>query len=181
MRSINDKNQFTNNPPILNFSDVQGKALYDLNTRNQVGFSLIYGAFNFDRNRDRNLLGINQVSRADTHNLLVNGHWTFTPNPRVFWQTRVFGLRTNFENTNRNDAFLQKGHRTQYGVRSDVSFQPRPQHRIETGLYIRSLSVDSTTQFFDFFEETLGNFGSFNRQGTEQAFYAQDTWTSERV
>ncbi|MFN2493010.1 MAG: carboxypeptidase-like regulatory domain-containing protein, partial [Pyrinomonadaceae bacterium] len=181
VRSINDENNFTNNPPILNFADAQGKALYDLNSRNQIGFSLIFGAFDFDRNRDRALLGINQVSRADTNNLLVNGHWTFTPNPQVFWQTRLFGLRTNFENTNRNDASLQNGHRSQYGLRSDVAFQLRPRHRIEAGLYIRSLNVDSTSQFFDFADEVAITFGNFNRHGTEEAFYAQDTWTNERL
>jgi len=151
LKRINDQNHFTNNPPILNFSDFQGKALYDLTTRSQVGVSVILGAFNYDRNRDRNLLGINTVFRGTSRNLLFNTHWNYTPNSQVFWQTRLFGLRTSFKNTNRDDTILLDGLRKQYGLRSDLNITFKGGHRIETGLYIRSLSVNSFSQFFDFF------------------------------
>ncbi|MGI9069595.1 MAG: TonB-dependent receptor [Pyrinomonadaceae bacterium] len=181
LKRINDENHFTNNPPILSFSDLQGKVLYDLTTRSQVGVSVILGTFIYDRNRDRNLLGINTVFRGKSRNLLFNTHWNYTPNSQVFWQTRFFGLRTTFKNTNRNDTTLLDGLRTQYGVRSDLNLTLKHGHRIETGLYIRSLSVDSFSQFFDFVVGTLRDRGSFNRRGTEQAYYAQDTWSSERL
>lgn len=180
IRRINNENHFTNNPPVLGFADFQGKALYDLTSHSQIGFSVIYGAFNYDRNRDRDLLGINNVFRGNSRNLLVNGHWAYTPDPHLFWQTRVFALRTNFKNTNRDDAILEDGHRTQYGVRSDVNYLTHRSHRIEAGLYVRSLNVDSITQRFFFFTG-LGDFGSFNRSGTEQGYYAQDTWSSEHL
>ncbi len=179
VRRFNDEFHYTNNPPILNFADGQSKAVYDLTRHNQIGFSLILGDFVFDRNRDRDLLGINQVFRGNTRNLLLNGHWSFTPSPRVFMQTRVFGLRTTFKNTNRDNATLENGRRTQFGVRSDVSYQVRPHQRIETGLYLRRLNVDSFTQQFDFFGGASA-FGSFNRSGAEQGYYLQDTWSSER-
>ncbi len=181
LKRINDQNEITDNPPILNFSDLQGKVLYDLSTRNQVGMSIIVGAFGYDRNRDRNQLGINTVLLGKSRNLLFNAHWSHTPNSRVFWQTRLFGLRTNFKNNNRNDTTLLDGLRTQYGLRSDVNFISRHGHRVEAGLYIRSQRVNSFNQFFDFFSGTLRDLGSFNRQGTEQSYYAQDTWSSERL
>ena len=181
LKRVNDQNQYTNNPPILEFSDFQGKVLFDFSTKSQVGASVIVGDFDFDRNRDRNLLGINNVFRGESRNVLFNSHWNYTPNPQLFAQTRVFFLRTNFKNTNRNDTTLQDGVRTQYGVRSDFSFTPNRRHRIDAGLYIRSLNVDSFDQFFDFFSGTLRNRGSFNESGTEQAYYVQDTWTSERL
>jgi len=155
--------------------------LYDLTSKNQVGASVILGSFDFDRNRDRNLLGINNVFRGESRNVLFNSHWNYTPNPRLFWQTRFFALRTNFKNTNRDDTILQDGVRTQYGVRSDLNFTLNRRHQIEAGLYIRSLNVDSFDQFFDFSFATLRNRGSFNKRGTEQAYYAQDTWSSERL
>lgn len=181
LKRINDQNEVTDNPPILNFSDLQGKVLYDLSARNQVGMSIIVGAFGYDRNRDRNQLGINTVLLGKSRNLLFNAHWSHTPNSRVFWQTRLFGLRTNFKNNNRNDTTLLDGLRTQYGLRSDVSFISRHGHRVEAGLYIRSQRVNSFNQFFDFFSGTLRDLGSFNRQGREQSYYAQDTWSSERL
>jgi hypothetical protein len=93
VRRINDENQFTNNPPILGFADVQGKLLYDLSQRHQVGLSAIFGGFDYDRNRDRELLFENAVFRGESRNLLLNAHWSFTPNPQVFWQTRFFYRR----------------------------------------------------------------------------------------
>ena len=180
IRRINDENHFTNNPPILNFADLHGKAVYDVTKRNQIGFSIIYGEMQFDENRDRDLLFINTVARANTRSLLVNGQWSYTPNPRVFWQTRIFGVRTNFRNDNRDKAILDKGLRTQYGVRSDVNFQARPSHRIEAGMYVRSLGVDSLNQRF-FSSGDLFDSQSFDRRGTEQAYYAQDTWSSEAL
>lgn len=180
VRRFNDEFHYTNNPPILNFADGQAKVVYDLTKRNQAGFSLTLGDFVFDRNRDRDLLGLNQVFRGNTRNVLINGFWTFTPNSHVLWQTRVFVSRTTFKNTNQEDRSLEDGNRTQFGVRSDVSYQVRPRHRIEAGLYLRHLNVDNFSQFFDFFGGPGIEFGSFKRSGTEQGYYLQDTWTNER-
>ncbi len=179
VRRFNDEFQVTNNPPVIDVADFQGKAIYDVSKRNQIGFSLIFGNFVFDRNRDRDLLGINQVFQGHTRNFLLNGYWTFTPRPNLLWQTRVFGSHTSFKNTNRNDRPLLDENRSQAGVRSDLSYQAH-KHRIEAGLYIRRLKVDSAAQQFDFFIETPFDAGSFTRTGTEQAYYVQDTWNDER-
>lgn len=180
VKRINDANQFTNNPPALSFADVQGKALYDVSKRSQVGVSVIYGAFKYDRNRDRNLLGVNNVFLGNSRNLLVNGHWTYTPDAHLFWQTRAFILRTTFKNTNGDDTVLDDGTRNQFGVRSDVQFQPTAAHRLEAGLYTRWLQVDSFSERFDFFAGAF-DVERFNRRGTEQGYYAQDTWTNEHA
>jgi hypothetical protein len=180
VRRINDENQLTNNPPVLNFADAQGKVVYDLTKRSQVGLSIIYGAFDYDRNRDRDLLFINAVFRGNSRNLLVNGHWSYTSDQRVYWQTRFFGLRTNFRNVNRDELILNDGNRSQFGARSDLAVQLPNSHRLEAGLYVRSLRVQSQSQRFGFLSEPF-DFGSFKRKGIEQAYYAQDTWTSEQV
>lgn len=179
VRRFNDQFHFTNNPPVVDVADFQSKVIYDLSKRNQVGFNLIFGNFLFDRNRDRDLLGINQVFRGKTRNYLLNGYWSFTPQPNLFWQTRVFGSRTTFRNTNRDDRPLLDEHRSQIGVRSDLSYQVR-KHRIETGLYVRRLNVDSFVQEFDFSGTNAFDAGSFNRSGTEQSYYIQDSWHDER-
>ena len=179
VRRINDQNEFANNPPILGFADVQGKLLYDLSDRNQVGVSAIFGSFDYDRNRDRELLFVNSVFRGDSRNFLLNAHWSFTPNPRVFWQTRFFAQKTSFNNVNRDELILNDGDRSQFGVRSDVSFQLPHSNRLEAGLYVRSLNVNSVSQRFSFANVPF-DFGSFDQNGTEQAYYAQDTWRNER-
>jgi outer membrane cobalamin receptor len=179
IRRINDQNQFANNPPILGFADIQGKLLYDFSEKNQLGFSAIFGSFDYDRNRDRELLFVNSVFRGESRNLLLNGHWSFTPNARFFWQTRVFALKTNFKNVNRDEVILNDGDRSQFGIRSDVSFALPRSNRLEAGLYVRTLNVNSLSQRFSFFNVPF-DFGSFDENGTEQAYYAQDTWSNER-
>jgi outer membrane receptor for ferrienterochelin and colicin len=181
LRKINDQNHFTNNPPILGFADLQGKALYDLTKRNQVGFSAVVGNFSFDRNRDRSLLGPDTLFRGTSRNLLFNAHWSYTPNSQLFWQTRFFGLRTNFRNTNKEDIRLLDGKRAQYGVRSDVNFTFPRGHRTEAGIYIRWLSEKSISEHFNFVTGTFQDFIQLNHQGTEESFYAQDTWSNERL
>ncbi len=172
---------FFNNPPVLNFADAQGKALYDLTPHNQIGISAIFGAFDYDRNRDRNQLGLSNVFRGKTRDLLVNAQWSYAPDPRFFAQTRVFGLHTSFNNTNRDDATLDDGHRAQFGVRSDINFLAHPRHRIEAGLYVRSMRADNLSKRFDYFLGALRDLESYHRRGTEQGYYAQDTWISERL
>jgi hypothetical protein len=179
VRRINDQNEFANNPPVLGFADVQGKLLYDLSERNQLGVSAIFGNFDYDRNRDRELLFVNSVFRGDSHNSLFNAHWNFTPNPQVFWQTRFFAQKTSFKNVNRDELILNDGDRSQYGIRSDVSFQLPRSNRLEAGLYVRSLNVNSVSQRFSFANVPF-DFGSFDQDGIEQAYYAQDTWKNER-
>jgi hypothetical protein len=179
VRRFNDQFENTNNPPVLSFADGQGKLIYDLTKQDQVGFSVILGDFNFDRNRDRDLLGFNQVFRGNTRNLMVNGFWTRTLSPNSFFQTRVFGLRSTFKNTNRNENTLQDGTRNQFGVRFDVSHQLNA-NRLEAGIYIRRLSVNSTNNFFDFFDGSPVESLSFDRSGVEQGYYVQNTWTNER-
>jgi hypothetical protein len=164
---------------VLSFADGQGKVSYDITKLDQVGFSFIIGNLTFDRNRDRNLLGFNQVFRGNTKNLMANGFWTRTAGPYFFVQTRVFGLRSTFKNTNRNDNTLQDGSRSQFGARLDVSYQRNANH-LEGGLYIRRLSVDSADTFFDFFNGLPVVSLSFEHSGVEQGYYVQDTWTSER-
>lgn len=178
VRRINDQNEFANNPPVLGFADVQGKLLYNVSDGNHVGISAIFGGFDYDRNRDRESLFVNSVLRGESRNVLVNGHWTLVVDDRHFWQTRFFVQKTNFENVNRDEQILNDGDRTQFGVRSDVSLQLFHLNRLEAGLYIRSLHVNSLSRRFSFANVPF-DFGSFDQNGTEQSYYAQDTWRKE--
>jgi TonB dependent receptor/Carboxypeptidase regulatory-like domain/TonB-dependent Receptor Plug Domain len=179
VRRFNDQLNPGNSAPVINVADFQAKAVYDLTKRNQLGVSVIFGNFVFDETTDRNLLGINQVLHGDTRNVLVNGHWSFTRDSHLFWQTRVFGLHSTFKNVNPLQKPLLDERRTQFGVRSDLSYQIKT-NKIETGLYVRRLNVDSLAQRFDFFGTTARDAGTFKRSGTEQGYYLQNTLSDER-
>lgn len=179
VRRFNDQLNSGNPPPVIDVADFQGKTLYDVSQRNQFGVSLIFGNFAFDETQDPRFLGTNQVLHGNARNLLVNGHWSFTRDPHLFWQTRVFGLRSSFKNVNLDHKPLLDEHRTQFGVRSDLDYQVR-RHRLGLGVYVRRQNVDSFVQEFDFFGTTAFDIGSFKRSGTESAVYVQDTWSDEK-
>ncbi|HYV23837.1 MAG TPA: TonB-dependent receptor, partial [Pyrinomonadaceae bacterium] len=178
VRRFNDQFHYTNNPPVIDVADFQGKAIYDVSKRDQIGVSVIFGDFVFDRNRDRNLLGVNQVFRGTSRNLMVNGHWNFTPDQHLFWQTRFFVLHTSYNNTNRSDNVLLDETRTQYGGRSDISYQSG-RNRIEGGLYARRIKVDSIAKEYDFFGAFSFDISNFIRRGAEEGFYVQNTFNDE--
>ncbi len=180
-RRINDANNNTDNPPILDFSDIQGKSVYDLSSRHQIGFTAIFGTFDYDRNRPPALLALNRVLEGDSRNLFINGHWRYTPHSQFIADTRLFGLRTTFTNTNRDGLVLDDGTRSQVGVRSDFRFIAKKSHNIEAGLYVRSRMAERFSERFQFLPSLPSVQTAFNERGTEQSYYIQDTWSSERL
>jgi outer membrane cobalamin receptor len=60
-----------------------------------------------------------------------------------------------------------------------VSFALPRSNRLEAGLYVRRLNVNSVSQRISFLNVPF-DFGSFDEKGTEQSYYAQDTWSNER-
>ena len=169
----------------LNFSDVQGKAVYDVSPRHQLGVSTIFGIFQGDqgdKNRSMNQGDPNVIDKLNSRNLLVNAHWNYTPGSRLFAQTRVFFLDTNYKNTNQDELKLDEMARTQFGARSDVSFLAPRGQQIEAGLYLRSIRAEKVTNFFRASQPmTPLALESFDRRATRQAYYAQDTWRFERL
>lgn len=179
VRRVNEANDSTNDS-VFDFADVQGKAIYDLTPRHRVGASAIFGTFQFDRERARDQLGINSLREADSRNLLVNAYWSYTPDPRLLVGARVFALRSDFTNRNRDRLILDDGQRTQVGARGDVNYLWRAAHRIEAGLYLRSIRGERLTERFAFSQPAPRDVMTFARRATEQGYYAQDTWSSER-
>jgi hypothetical protein len=165
---------------IIDFDDAQGKAVYDVSPHNQLGISVIFGDFNFERNRPRSALGSNSIKEANSRNLLVNAHWTYIPSDRLLAQARLFGVRQYFTNTNRDALTLDDGHLTQVGARGDVNFLAWTSQRIEAGLYVRSLGAKEFSERFQFSPSESRNRTSFDRRATEQSYYGQQTWSNER-
>ena len=175
-RRVSDANEISDTP-IMDFADVQGKAVVDISSRQQLGLSAIFGTFQFDRNRAPNQLDANRFLQADSRNLLINAHWSYTPNSQFFSQTRIFAVRTNFSNTNRDGALLDDALRSQFGIRSDLNLLARRSHRIEAGVYVRAIGAERFSQRFQ--PMPALDLLTYNRRATEQSVYGQDTWRSE--
>lgn len=180
-RRLQNEVEDTNPPPIVEFADVQGKIVYDLNQRHKLALSAIFGDFDLDVNIPREQLGINSLSTSGSRNSLLNFAHTYTPNERTVINSRFINTRLNFANRNRENSILDDGTRTQTGVRSDASFNLTrfPNHRLEAGIYLRSLGAEGSSA------RTLSNtreiISLFDERSFEQAYYAQDSYTNERL
>ena len=65
------------------------------------------------------------------------------------------------------------------GARSDLNFLARPSHRLEAGVYLRSVSARQISNFFALpLPGTRVNLETFDRRAPEENYYLQDTYTS---
>ena len=159
---------------------MQSKVVYDLSSRNQVGISAIYGIFRGADPASSTRLDPNDLHKFDSRNLLVNGHWNYSPTAQLLVQTRIFALKTDSTSVNRNDARIEDRSRAQIGIRNAVNFLAHRANRIEGGFYVRSIRSSQTSNFFQISEpSSFETLELFDRDAVEQAYYAQDTWSSE--
>lgn len=180
-RRLQSEVEDTNNPPVVEVADLQGRIVYDFNPRHRVGLSAIYGDFDLDVNRPREEVGLNSIFRAGSRNSLVNFAYAYTPDDRIALRARVFGIRRRLTNRNPNDVLIDETTRTQFGARGDASYRLRSGHQIEAGTYLRSLGArQSNVEFLFPTLETLQT-SFFDRDAFEQAYYVQDTYTNERL
>ncbi|HKR58825.1 MAG TPA: TonB-dependent receptor [Pyrinomonadaceae bacterium] len=165
----------------VDFSDIEGKVIYDLSTRHRIGLSGHLSGLKFNESAAPNLQDPNAIFSARSRNFLVNGFWDYTANSRLLVQTRIFGTRTHFKSKNGNGLTIKDETRTQFGARSDLNFLVRPAHRIESGVYLRSFSTRQVANFFALpLPGTQVNLASFDRRAIEAGYYLQDTYTNLR-
>ncbi len=163
------------------FSDVEGKVIFDLSSRHRVGVGGHFSLFGFKENAVPNQQDPYAIFKARSRNTLVSGFWDYTPNARLLLQTRIFATRANFKHTNGSGFTLRDESRTQIGARSDLNLLVRPAHRIEGGVYVRSFGARQVANFFAFpLPGTQVNLASFDQRALEEGFYLQDTYTNQR-
>src|SRR5437016_5546877 len=164
----------------VDFSDVEGKVIFDLSSRHRIGFGGYFSGLKFKESSLPNQLDPNAIFKARSRNSLVNAFWDYTANSRLLVQTKIFGTRTNFKSTNGNNSILKDESVTQFGGRSDLNFLVRPSHRIESGVYLRSISARQISNFFVFpLPGTRVNLETFDRRAAEESSYLQDTYTNQ--
>ena len=165
----------------VDFSDVEGKVIFDLSSRHRIGIGGYFSGLKFNESALPNQLDPNSIFKARSRNSLVNAFWDYTPNARLLVQTKIFGTRTNFKSTNGTSLILTDEAHTQFGGRSDLNFLVRPSHRIESGVYLRSISARQISNFFVFpLPGTRVNVETFDRSAAEENYFLQDTYTNQR-
>lgn len=165
-------------PFAIDFTDAQAKAVYYLSPRHQVGLTAILGQSDFDSSASRRAFGPNDLLKSKSLISLLYAHWDYTAGPRFSSQTRFFGMYGEFINQNPDELTLLKGESYQWGIRSDISFLARPEHRIETGVYLRSLLGAGSERSYS--PPPFRLLADFDRRARQQGYYLQDTWSSQR-
>jgi TonB dependent receptor-like, beta-barrel/Carboxypeptidase regulatory-like domain/TonB-dependent Receptor Plug Domain len=164
----------------IDFTDVQGNATYDLNPRNQIGFSAIFGTSAFDKDRSQSSLGPNDFQKSDSSLWILSAYWNYTGSPRLVTQTRVFVLGGDFSNTNTSSVVLSDGRQEQIGVRSDVIFQATSANRVEAGLYVYSQQGRGFEEQIQGVLAHVVTLTNYDRRAGQDAFYVQDSWSRQR-
>ncbi len=174
---LNDEDE--DEPFAIDFTDAQAKAVYNLSLRHQVGLTAILGQSDFDSSASRRAFGPNDLLKSKSLISLLYAHWDYTAGPRFSSQTRFFGMYGEFINQNPDELTLLKGESYQWGVRSDINVLARPEHRIETGVYLRSLLGAGSERSYSPLPFRL--LADFDRRARQQGYYLQDTWSSQRL
>lgn len=162
----------------IDFTDAQAKAVYDLTPRHQVGVTGIWGNSRFNPDKSRTSLNPNDLVRSKSDITVLSAFWNYNAGPRFTAQNRFFGLFGEFINENPAELTLLKGESYQWGLRSDLGFQVLPDHRIETGVYLRRLQGRGAERLY---APTFRQLASFDERASQQGYYAQDTWSSNRL
>jgi hypothetical protein len=165
----------------VDFSDLEGKVMLDLNLHNRIGVSGLYSRLKFNESAAPNQLDPNIIFKDHSQNSVADLFWDYTPNPRLLLQTRLFGTGTRFDSTNQSSGTIINDSRTQFGARSDLNFLVRPADRFESGVYLRYFSARQIANFFlPPFPGRPVNLANFDKSSTEQSYYLQDTHTNKQ-
>jgi outer membrane cobalamin receptor len=165
----------------IDFTDAQGKVVYDLTAHHQIGLTAILSRSDFDPSDSRRNDGPNEIVKSDSRNAVIYAHWNYNDRSTLVVQTRLFGLGGVFGNQNPAGRRLEDGRIVHWGVRHDISLVAHPDHRIEGGVYLRALRGRGFEgRFTSTTPSQFVTLTSFNRRSSQQGYYLQDTWSSRR-
>ncbi len=162
----------------IDFTDAQAKVVYDLTPRHQLGLTGIWGNSRFNPDKARTNLRPNDLVRSKSDITVLYASWNYNAGAKFSAQNRFFGMFGEFINQNPAELTLLKGESYQWGLRSDLSFLLHPAHRMETGVYLRPVQGRGVERRY---EPQFIQIADFDRRGNQQGYYAQDTWSSNRL
>ncbi len=158
----------------LGFSDVQAKAAEDLTIHHRLGAGVTWGRAIFSR--DPGKRGPNSLIWGSSNVGVGNIFWTWLPSSRLLLDARLYLIRETYENKNRDKEIIGHGEYTELAVRSDLSLQLSPAHRLETGFLGRYTDDRAVDRRFDYGVRQFLEVNSLRGRYRQNAMYAQDRW-----
>ncbi|HMD33880.1 MAG TPA: TonB-dependent receptor [Vicinamibacterales bacterium] len=127
------------------FADTQAKLVYDVTPANQVQFAVTAGRSQIDRD-PAELASPGSLREGDNRSAVTVATWRSIVSPRVTLTQRFGVVQNAFENSSRDDDFVQTGHSHDILYRSDAAFAPRPGLLAEGGGELRWTAADVKSQ-----------------------------------
>jgi len=165
-------------PLSTDFTDGLAKAVYQLTPHHQVGVTFIAGSSNLNRNNRKPQFNLSDIFRTKTEVELIYANWDYDSGSSLTFRHRFFGLSGQFINRNHDENPLLEGKNPQWGVRSDIAFSISPDHRLETGIYLRIMQGKRSEK--EYLPEPRVQV-DFDRRASQQGYYLQDTWSNSRL
>jgi outer membrane receptor for ferrienterochelin and colicin len=158
----------------LGFTDVQGKAVYQLSETHWLGASVIWGQSSLTRNPANR--GITAIIDGSNRVGVANVSWTWTAGQKWYFESRLYAIRETFTNRNKEGALLDRGAYTEYAVRGDLSWQLASRHRLESGFLSRHTASDVVDRRYNYSLQQFVDFDSARGRFWQNAAYLQDRW-----
>ncbi len=158
----------------IGFTDAQGKAVYDLGARQQLGLSFIWGRARLSRNPENP--GFNSLIEGANDVGTANLSWTWTRGSALYWESRLYAIRETFRNTNKDGETLDRGRHMELAARGDLSARLSAAHRVETGFHFRHIEASALDRRYSSSLRRFVDFDSARAGYRQHAAYVQDRW-----
>jgi len=151
------RNLYPDDDISFGFADTQAKIVYDVTPANQVQVAVTAGRSQIDRDPAA-LTNPGSLREGDNQSAVAVGTWRSIVSPRVTLTQRFAVVQNTFQNSSRDDNFVQTGHSRDFLYRSEAVYAPRPGLLAEGGGELRWTAADLMSQtglrgvFFDVFD-----------------------------
>jgi hypothetical protein len=159
----------------LGFTDAQGKATYPFSEAHSIGASVIWGKSSLERNPANR--GITSIIDGWNNVGVVNFSYTWAPGEKWYLESRLYAIRETFNNRNKEGALLDRGAYTEFALRSDLSWQVAPKHRLESGFLSRHTSSNVVDRRYNYSLQQFVDFDTASSRFWQNAAYIQDRWS----
>ncbi|MEW5980063.1 MAG: carboxypeptidase-like regulatory domain-containing protein [Acidobacteriota bacterium] len=159
------------------FTDFHGKLSFRPNDRHQIHALAILGGAGANEKRRRGQLGPNAFLTADSDTRVLDLAWRWASSSQTLVESSVSATRELAHNLNRDGETLYQAQFEQFAWRGDVSHHRGSRHRIEGGVFVRSIREETTRRRFDFSQNRFGTLNRYLATAWLPSGYLQQSWT----
>ena len=158
------------------FFDAEGKFSYDVNPRNHLSLSSIYGTSALDRSSAKARLGINTITTSDYHYTLLNLGWRYTPADRFLMTNRAAFMRENFNDRNPAESPLAGGNYGELVWNTSGTWLWSEETPLDFGASVRHLHEDGFSNQYQFNPTAVRTLDQSRGRGLRAGGFVEQSW-----